>query len=242
MAVASLLLALPAGAGDLFLSISPGLFGGPPRPADPTLRTIDSADGTTVASVTITLAGEAVNGGTGLARHPQTGVLYAMLKVAGKQFPDLVTLDETTGVAVLIGGTLDRFSAIAFTADGTLFGVSGDGGIVPEALYTINPSTGQVFFQVILGAGSDGETLAFNPDDGLLYHASGVGSQNQSNGEEFETIDPDTLVSPRACRCRVGSTRSSRPSRTRMECSSVGTSAIPRRTCRVSTSSQLEAS
>jgi len=44
---------------------------------------------------------------------------------------------------------------------------------------------------MILGAGSDGETLAFNPDDGLLYHASGIGSQNQaSNGEIFETIDP----------------------------------------------------
>jgi hypothetical protein len=47
---------------------------------------------------------------------------------------------------------------------------------------------------VELGAGSDGETLAFNPDDGLLYHASGIGIPNNPNGEKFETIDPDTLV------------------------------------------------
>jgi hypothetical protein len=188
------MLAWPAGAGDLFLSISPGLAGGPPRPADPTLRTIDSADGSTVASVTITLAGEVVSGGNALARNPLTGVLYAMLKVSGKQFPELVTLDETTGVAVRVGSTQDRFAAIAFTADGTLFGVSGDGGIVPEALYTINPANGQTTFQTILGAGSDGETLAFNPDDGLLYHASGSGNQNNNNGESFETINPTNLA------------------------------------------------
>jgi hypothetical protein len=40
-----------------------------------------------------------------------------------------------------------------------------------------------------LGNGDDGETIAFNPEDGLLYHASGLGSQNVS--EIFESIDFD---------------------------------------------------
>ena len=46
-----------------------------------------------------------------------------------------------------------------------------------------------------LGDGDDGETIAFNPDDGLLYHASGLGNQNNAAvGEIFETIDLDLLV------------------------------------------------
>jgi len=188
-----MLLSWPAIAADLLLTVSPGLDGFP-RPPDPTLRTIDSANGSTVGSVTISLAGEVVNGGTGLARHPQTGVLYAMLKIAGRQFPDLVTLDEGTGVAVRIGGTQDKFAGIAFTSDGTLYGVSGEAGPNPEALYTIDPLTGQSSLVEDLGAGSDGETLAFNPDDGLLYHASGSGNPNSNFGEIFETIDPATLA------------------------------------------------
>ena len=41
-----------------------------------------------------------------------------------------------------------------------------------------------------LGNGNDGEGIAFNPNDGLLYHTSGI-----SDGQEFlETINPTTLA------------------------------------------------
>ena len=88
----------PAGAGDLLLSVSAG---GGQRPPDPFLRKVDSADGSTVAgaSVAITLEGEIVIGATGLARHPQTGTLFALLKLQGTSFRRLVTLDESTGAA-----------------------------------------------------------------------------------------------------------------------------------------------
>ena len=94
----------PAGAGDLLLSVSPG---GGQRPPDPFLRKVDSADGSTVAdaSVAITLEGEVVIGASGLARHPQTGTLFALLKLEGTSFRRLVTLDESTGVASDIGDT-----------------------------------------------------------------------------------------------------------------------------------------
>jgi hypothetical protein len=141
----------------------------------------------------MTLAGHSVIGGTGLARHPQTGVLFALLKIDGSSFRRLVTLDETTGVATDIGDTLSRFAGMAFASDGTLYAVTGDGGGVPETLFTlslVDASSSQV---LELGAGSDGETLAFNPDDGLLYHASGIGTPNHPTGEKFETVDPDTL-------------------------------------------------
>jgi hypothetical protein len=53
--VLGMLGAVPAGAGDLLRSVAPG---GGPRPPDPFLRTVDSADGSTVpgATVAITLA------------------------------------------------------------------------------------------------------------------------------------------------------------------------------------------
>ena len=178
-------------AAELLLTVSGSNIG------DDVLRTIDSTDGSTVdASVTITLAGHTVRKATGLARHPQTGVLYALLRLeAPIQFPALVTLDEVTGVATSIGNTQDDFAGIAFGADGTLYAVSGDGGAVPEWLYTLDITNASETLVLELGNGDDGETIAFNPDDGLLYHASGLGTQNNVNmGEIFETIDPGTLV------------------------------------------------
>jgi len=107
----------------------------------------------------------------------------------------LATLDEATGVAASIGIVNQKFAGIAFADDGTLYGISGDGAAVPESLFTLNINTGSASLVVQLGNGSDGETIAFNPDDGLLYHASGIGNQNQvANGEIFETIDPGTLA------------------------------------------------
>ncbi len=186
---------VPAGASEFLRSISPG-GPGAPRTPDPLLRTVDSADGSTVVgeSVAITLAGEVVIGGSGLARHPQAGTLFALLKIEGTSFRRLVTLDESTGVATDVGDTGNRFAGIAFASDGTLYAVTGDGGGVPESLFTLSIVDASSSLVLELGAGSDGETLAFNPDDGLLYHASGIGTPNNPNGEKFETVDPDTLV------------------------------------------------
>ena len=41
-----------------------------------------------------------------------------------------------------------------------------------------------------LGNGNDGEAIANNPNDGLVYHASGLTAGN----EFFETVDPNTGV------------------------------------------------
>lgn len=180
-----------ASAGDLLLSVSPG---GGQRPPDPLLRKVDSADGSTVSgeSVSITLAGYTVIGGSGLARHPDSQILFALVKVENSSFRRLVTLDEETGIATDIGDTGNRFAGMAFASDGTLYAVTGDGGGVPETLFTLSTLDGSPTQVLELGAGSDGETLGFNPDDGLLYHASGIGTPNHPNGEKFETVNLTT--------------------------------------------------
>ena len=192
IALLGALLPLSAAAEPLLHSVAPG---GGLRPIDAELRTIDAADGSTLSSVTMTLAGKLVVGARGLARHPLTGTLYALLKIAGQSSSELVTVDPATGVATDVGNTFDTFAAIAFLADGTLYGVTGDGGVVPETLYTLSLVDASSSEVIDLGNGTDGETLAFNPLDALLYHASGIGMPNQSaSGEIFETIDPGTLA------------------------------------------------
>ena len=135
-----------------------------------------------------------------MATDPTTNVLWALLKLSGQIGRELVTIDPTTGIATSIGDTGESLAALAFLNDGTLYGVTGDqrsnpGAGTPETLFTLSKVDATPTLVVALGNGDDGETIAFNPDDGLLYHASGLGIQNESVfGEIFETIDPVMLV------------------------------------------------
>jgi hypothetical protein len=71
----------------------------------------------------------------------------------------------------------------------TLYGVTGDGGTPAETLFILDKTDASSSFVMTLGNGSDGEEIAFNPDDGMLYHASGTGV-----GRILETIHPGTLA------------------------------------------------
>lgn len=72
----------------------------------------------------------------------------------------------------------------------TLFGVTGDGGITPETLFTIDTNDASSTFFQTLGNGTDGESIAFNPDDLLMYHMSG----GFFDPLFFESIDLETNI------------------------------------------------
>jgi hypothetical protein len=194
------LLSLPAHAQNLLYSVSRD---------DDLLRVIDPSTGSTMSSVAITLAGKGVDFTNGLAAHPVTGELFALLKLSGQSGRQLVKLDPATGVATSIGDTGDQFAGLAFNSSGTLYGVIGDKknmsgrGLSPETLFTLNTSNAAPTQVLVLGNGNDGEAIGFNPNDGLLYHASG----NDTGGdgcpsdpmlcmEVFESINPNTLAAP----------------------------------------------
>ncbi len=165
-------------------------------PRTPVLRTVDAADGSTLdASIELTLTGETVLGATGLATDPQTGTVYALLKVQFQQNSRLVSLNTRTGVATSIGDTGEKFAALTFASDGTLYAMTGDGAATPQSLYTLSKTDASNTFLASRGVPeqnvTDGEALSFNPGDGLLYRASGIGPPNTA--EVFETIDPGTL-------------------------------------------------
>ena len=66
-----------------------------------------------------------------------------------------------------------------------LYGVTGDGATDPESLFSLDQTDGTKTSLVTLGNGDDGEAIAYNPNDGLIYHWSGWFDN------VFESIDPD---------------------------------------------------
>jgi len=143
---------------------------------DDQLHVVDPTDASIDSTKTITLSGETVRGGTGLATHPTTGELWAILKINGQSGRELVTIDPSDGKATSKGTIGLKIAGIAFDSSGTLFGVTGDGGAPAETLVTISQTDGTPTLVCGLGSGLDGEVIAFNPNDGLLYHMSGSGS------------------------------------------------------------------
>jgi len=122
-------------------------------------------------------------GVTGLAIHPQTGVMYG---VTTENPPRLVTIDPTTGNAAAVG-FLGSFPVpdITFAADGTLYGWQkgvGAGIVTPPANASgrtalANPPGGLVTIDLTTGAASFVGTPSAVPQqgcgltslDGVLY-------------------------------------------------------------------------
>jgi hypothetical protein len=87
-------------------------------------------------------------------------------------------------VLTAVGNLGDNFSSLTFSDDGTLYGVTDDGATAPETLYTISTTDATKTLAVALGAGADGEAIAWNPEDDLIYHWSG------NDAVVMESIDP----------------------------------------------------
>jgi len=159
----------------------------------PFLHTINPNTGDTLSTVEIILGNSIVRGCNGMAQDPTTGVCYMILNVTEPETINprvLAVINPFTGRAFEIGNTGEAFSSITFDSSGTLYGVVGDQGnkpnpVNPETLFTINKNTAQPTFVQILGNGGDGEVIGFNPNDGLIYHAS---------REVFESVNPNTGV------------------------------------------------
>jgi hypothetical protein len=138
---------------------------------DGSLLTIEPSDGTVLSSVPITLAGDSVASGNGLAAGPE-GMLFGLLTLAGQVGRELVTIEPSTGVATSIGNTGRLFAALALDESITLYGLTGTGGLPPATLYRIDMGTAASESLLAL-TNAGGHAMAFNPDDGLFYHATG---------------------------------------------------------------------
>ena len=95
-----------------------------------------------------------------------------------------------------VGGTSISMVGLAY-GGGTLYGVrniGGDGGATPEAIYSIDPTTGNATVVLdFLSTDYDFGGLAFNPADGLIYATNDDGiATGDPTDRGLYTINPTT--------------------------------------------------
>jgi hypothetical protein len=139
-----------------------------------TMYLLKRSDFSTLGQRAITMTGQTVDGANAIARHPTTGVTYAIIKLTSTR--PLAMLNTATGVATLVGTPADFISSMAFLPNGTLYGVVGNGGTNPEQMNTINLTTGALTSITTFNDAGDGEALAYSPQTSLLYRMSGLSS------------------------------------------------------------------
>ncbi len=141
----------------------------------------------------LTSSGDIV-GVTAMARHPRTGVVYAVARIDGAADRAFGTIDPATGAFTVIS-SVDKFSSLEFLPDGTLYAQTGAGATVRKTLHTIDLATGIPTVVGPLGHGVAGEVICYDSDAQLMYHWTGGGS---SIMETFPLTVPltTTNVSP----------------------------------------------
>jgi len=140
------------------------------------LYVTDTATMVQVSAQAITAPGYTISGCNGLAIQPCTGDVYVIFKDAAVTGRLLGVLDTITAVITPIGNTGDNVAGICFGAQNILYAVTGDGASTASTLHTVDLATATMTPFVTLGNGSDGESIAFNSDDGNIYHWSGLGT------------------------------------------------------------------
>lgn len=165
---------------------------------NPFLNRVNPITGAEEAFLEISVPGEEIVQSNGLAVNPLTNEMYAAVALEGAPRPGrhLIRIDIETGIGTIIGNMGEPIAGLAFSDTGVLYAVSGDClnncQATAETLFTVDLNDGSLTLVQALGNGDEGEAIAFNPNDGLIYHMSGRGA-----GLIFEKVDPVThIVTP----------------------------------------------
>lgn len=139
------------------------------------------------------LAGGTITGLNSVTVHPCTDEIYVVFKQSAVTGRLLGIFNPKTDTVTTIGNMGVNISSITFHSNGTLFAVSGDGATPSETLFTVDPTTAVLTIAATLGNGADGEVIAYNPDDDMIYHFSGNGTVIM---ESFPSAAPYTPITP----------------------------------------------
>jgi hypothetical protein len=170
-----------------FAAVGAQVFGVSPSAQE--LYEVDPDDGAVLATLPLSVDDTGTTG-NGLATHPDTGVVYAIVKNPASPSGGrlLATLDVTTGQATSIGDTGLKLAGITFRTHVPLYAISGDGASPSSTLYSLDLGNAAPTLAVTLGNGDDGEGISSRAGNALLYHTSG----GSDGSEFFETVNPDT--------------------------------------------------
>lgn len=168
------------------------------------LYRINRETGATIATLGLkipdVIAGcTAFRGANGLAASPLTGELFTTLSCGFYTPRFLAIINTVTGVVSVLGNTGDYFSGLAFAPDGTLIGVTGNGGNVPNTLFkisTVDASTTPICRLPDNPGELQGQAIATDTATGILYQASG--NPLAGGAQAFASITDLTPTDPLA--------------------------------------------
>jgi hypothetical protein len=124
--------------------------------------------------------------GGGLARDPASGDYFAIVRLRNTISTRLIRINDQTGEISSVGDTDDFFESLAMNTNGTLYGVTTDTASNPEMLFVLNKTNASKQALCPLANGHTIKAIAFNQDDGKIYHSSGI------DLNLFEKLDPAT--------------------------------------------------
>lgn len=110
----------------------------------------------------------------GLFMHPSTYKLYALMDTGGLAERSIYEVNPLTGENTMIYNLGDRYASVEITDSGRVFGIHGNGGATPGAVFEIdmfNQSATMVFQSSV--PAFQPRALAFNPSTQQLYVISG---------------------------------------------------------------------
>ena len=145
-------------------------------------------DGVILNRMPISLDSGSFNGVTSLAENPVDNKTYIAVNRGAGVF-NLAELNLTNGTASYVMSLSDRIASIAFTDQGDCYAISGDGSNTPSVLYSVNLTTKTMTSVIDLEPTveqADGEALAYNTTDDLMYRLTGR--------DTLQTINLNTLA------------------------------------------------
>ncbi|MGB0850361.1 MAG: HYR domain-containing protein, partial [Bacteroidia bacterium] len=106
----------------------------------------------------------------GLEQNPMTREIFTIISSGNHSTRYLAKMNLDSSHATIIGSFGSYYiSSFAFASDGTCYAVTGNGGTNPNQLCTIDLTTAATTFLSSVSSGG-GKAIAYNPDDGYMYH------------------------------------------------------------------------
>ena len=151
------------------------------NPFAPTIEVFNEFNWTSVSSATLTMSGFTVTGAQSVTWNSTDLKFYAIVRVSSGA-RHLATVDPITGICTNIGQlSSTAFSTLTYSATtGTLYTMGGSGGPsgIAECLFSVDMTTAATTFLAgPFSVGTFGEVIAYNYDDGNIYHWSGQGME-----------------------------------------------------------------
>ena len=140
---------------------------------DPFVTHVNPLNGAEGAAFFVAIDGLTISGFAAAAVNPVTGQMFLVSTGTESR---LLTYNPRTGIATDVGALSEIITGLAFDSAGTLYGVtSDDASSFSDSIFTVNQSTAALtFFMALPGPDGFGDTIAYNPDDGKLYHWGGL--------------------------------------------------------------------